>query len=70
RVCPGRQFADISVWLAIACVIATMTISKKRDSNGNEITPEVIYTSGIVPHVVSFPCVILPRSKQAEHLIS
>ncbi|PCH43269.1 cytochrome P450, partial [Wolfiporia cocos MD-104 SS10] len=70
RICPGRQFADTSVWLAIAGILATMTICKERDATGKEVIPEVAYTSGIVSHVHSFTCAILPRSEQAKRLIS
>ncbi|PCH43263.1 cytochrome P450 [Wolfiporia cocos MD-104 SS10] len=70
RICPGRQFADASVWLAIANIIAMMDISKKKDSTGKEIIPDVIYPSGFIVHVLPFPCTITPRSMKAEGVIS
>lgn len=46
RLCPGRQFGDAAVFLAIANVIATLNINKARDVQGREITPEPRFTSG------------------------
>jgi hypothetical protein len=47
RICPGRHLAHGSLWIAIASTLATMTISKKHDASGKEITPKVAFTSGI-----------------------
>ena len=48
RLCPGREFAEASVWLAAACVIALFDVSKATDAHGREITPAAEYTSGFV----------------------
>ncbi|KAG6836286.1 hypothetical protein H0H93_009477 [Arthromyces matolae] len=47
RICPGRHLADASVWIAIACVLATFDIQKPIGPNGKEITPEVTLSNGI-----------------------
>ncbi|PCH43248.1 cytochrome P450 [Wolfiporia cocos MD-104 SS10] len=69
RICPGRQFADMSVWLAIANIVATMEICKARDAAGNETSPEVSYMPGLVSHPRPFKCSIRPRSQRTEAVI-
>ncbi|TFY56489.1 hypothetical protein EVJ58_g7611 [Rhodofomes roseus] len=69
RICPGRRFADASVWLAIAGMVATFDIQKARDTLGKEITPRVLYESGFTSAPAPFKCAIQPRSKQAVELI-
>ncbi|KAF8227089.1 cytochrome P450 [Tricholoma matsutake] len=39
RVCPGRHFAEESVWLAVAMMLATLTVSKAIGDDGKEIEP-------------------------------
>lgn len=48
RICPGRFMARASVWIAVACMLATFDVSKAVDENGNPIEPKDEYTSGIV----------------------
>lgn len=47
RICPGRRFADISIWLAIASLTATFDISRAKDAMGNDIVPEAKFISGL-----------------------
>ena len=47
RLCPGRYLAEGSVWIAIAYILSTLSISKALDENGEEITPQVGFTAGI-----------------------
>ncbi|KAF5382531.1 hypothetical protein D9615_002807 [Tricholomella constricta] len=47
RVCPGKYLADASLWIAMASLLATTTISKVIGNDGKEITPEVVFISGI-----------------------
>jgi hypothetical protein len=35
-VCVGRHFADATLWLAMACVLATMNISRTPNNDANE----------------------------------
>ncbi|EPS99956.1 hypothetical protein FOMPIDRAFT_1050052 [Fomitopsis schrenkii] len=69
RVCPGQHLADISNWLAIANIVATMDICKARDSSGIEITPTPTFLSGTVSHPTPFLCDIHPRSAKHKELI-
>ena len=46
RLCPGRSFADSTLFLAIATMVATLDIGKARDAGGEEITPEESFLPG------------------------
>ncbi|KZT69389.1 cytochrome P450 [Daedalea quercina L-15889] len=48
RICPGRRFADSSVWQAMANIIVTFDIRKARDAQDHEITPAGTFSSGLV----------------------
>ncbi|KAH9917056.1 cytochrome P450 monooxygenase [Fomitopsis serialis] len=65
RICPGRQLADQTLWLAIANILAVFNIHKARDADGNEITPEAVFVSGGISHPRPFKCEIRPRLESA-----
>ena len=47
RICPGRHFADATVWLIVASVLAVFDIKPYVDPKSNkEVPPEVSFTSG------------------------
>ncbi|KAF9456739.1 cytochrome P450 [Collybia nuda] len=69
RVCPGRYFAEDSLWITIVSILATLHISKALDESGKEITPELKFTSGVSRHPAPFQCKIEPRNKAAQTLI-
>ncbi|KAI0640974.1 cytochrome P450 [Trametes meyenii] len=67
RVCPGREFADATVWLAMASVISMFDIGKATDRWGKVITPIPEFTSG---HPKPFEYSIRPRSRNAADIIA
>ncbi|KIK01617.1 hypothetical protein K443DRAFT_678273 [Laccaria amethystina LaAM-08-1] len=69
RLCPGRHLVDSSLWLLIACMIATLDISKAVDDQGNTIEPEVQFENPIFRSPSKFPCDFRPRSEKALALI-
>ncbi|RDB17677.1 O-methylsterigmatocystin oxidoreductase [Hypsizygus marmoreus] len=69
RICPGRHLADASVWIAIASILATLTISKATSDDGKEITPELSLSNGIVSQLQPYKCRIRPRNERARSLI-
>ncbi|KZT00608.1 cytochrome P450 [Laetiporus sulphureus 93-53] len=69
RICPGRRFADASIWLAIASIVATLDISRARDASGKEIVPTASFVSGIASPPMEFTCEIRPRSEEVSALI-
>jgi cytochrome P450 len=69
RLCPGKDFSDAMVWLAIVSVLSMFKISKSRDENGNEIhINKQARTDSFISHPVPFQCSITPRSPKAEAL--
>ena len=48
RICPGRHFASMTLWHAVAYTLATLEIVPKTDEMGNAILPEVEFTEGLV----------------------
>jgi cytochrome P450 len=70
RVCVGRHLAEASVWIVVACLLATMNIDKAVDEDGHEITPETELTNGLTSHPKRFGCRIRPRSQRCVELIS
>jgi cytochrome P450 len=49
RICPGRYFADDTVFLMCATVLATLDISKATDAGGQDITPAFDLEGGALP---------------------
>ncbi|TVY88720.1 Multifunctional cytochrome P450 monooxygenase [Lachnellula willkommii] len=47
RVCPGNLLGAASVWMSIATMLATIKFSKAKDPEGNEITPDPEWTTGL-----------------------
>ncbi|KAF8553335.1 cytochrome P450, partial [Imleria badia] len=75
RICPGRHFADTSIWSAISTVLAMFCISKPNDANGVEIPVGPKFPSGLSVHPLPFACSIVPRTpgmdaKKLEQLIA
>ncbi|KAJ3859487.1 cytochrome P450 1 [Lentinula novae-zelandiae] len=69
RVCAGRYMADNTVWLSVASVLATLTLGKAKDKNGNEINILGEYTSGMLRHPKPYQASITPRNQDAKGLI-
>ncbi|PMD34424.1 cytochrome P450 [Hyaloscypha variabilis F] len=47
RVCPGKYLAQASVWIALVTLIVTVDISNLVGGDGEEIKPEVEFSSGL-----------------------
>ncbi|ESK90250.1 cytochrome p450 [Moniliophthora roreri MCA 2997] len=70
RICPGRHFADIAVWHAMASVLATLEIRPAEDDEGNAIFPQVVFTDGLISQAVPFDFQVRPRSEAAQDLLA
>ncbi|EJD46776.1 cytochrome P450 [Auricularia subglabra TFB-10046 SS5] len=68
RICPGRHFADASVFLTVATVLKCFDFGRHVE-NGVEIPPSGEINTGIVSCPVPFKCNITPRSKMVGVLI-
>ncbi|THH08833.1 hypothetical protein EW145_g2433 [Phellinidium pouzarii] len=71
KVCPGRFFADTSVWLAIANILAVFDILPAIDPvTGKEMPPAAEYVPGFTNKPKLFDCRINPRSDKHISLIN
>ncbi|KAH8104105.1 cytochrome P450 [Cristinia sonorae] len=69
RICPGRAFAQDSLFSVISSVLHTFNITHAHDLDGNKIPvlPEV--TDGLISYPKPFACSIKPRSAAAEAMV-
>ncbi|KAJ6535167.1 cytochrome P450 [Mycena capillaripes] len=69
RKCPAVHFVERNLWIAIASILATCTISNALDEHGNVIVPEASMSDGVDSYPNDLRCVIKPRSKEVEVLL-
>ncbi|PAV15608.1 cytochrome P450 [Pyrrhoderma noxium] len=70
RLCPGRHFAENSVFIGVSSILSMFNIEKALGEDGKPITPEVDYVSDFVRQPKPFKCVFKPRSAGIPALIS
>ncbi|KAJ3872313.1 hypothetical protein F5051DRAFT_159682 [Lentinula edodes] len=61
--------AENTVWLTIASVLATFTMGKAKNEQGNEIDIRGEYTDEFFCHPKPYQSTIVPRSPLARDLI-
>ncbi|KAI0308396.1 cytochrome P450, partial [Amylostereum chailletii] len=66
RICAGSHFAEVSLFLNIASVLAAFSILKPLDEGGKEYDPPAEFTSTITSHPKPFQCRIVSRSSALE----
>ncbi|KAJ7278231.1 cytochrome P450 [Mycena rebaudengoi] len=69
RVCTGQYLGENSVWISIASILASCTITNAVDENGQIVVPETRMSDGLVSHPSDLRCVISPRSTRSRVLI-
>ncbi|RDX44595.1 CyP450 monooxygenase [Lentinus brumalis] len=69
RICPGRHFAEASLFVIVTTVLHTLSISAPLGGDGRPVRLEGKMTHGILSYPEPFECVIEPRSRAAETLI-
>ncbi|TFK92563.1 O-methylsterigmatocystin oxidoreductase [Polyporus arcularius HHB13444] len=69
RVCPGRHFAEASLFINTASLLHVFNITPPLDEDGKPIKIAPAMTDGIICYPVDARCTIKPRSAQAEALI-
>ncbi|KAI9448684.1 cytochrome P450 [Lactarius psammicola] len=73
RICPGRHFAEATLFVVTASVLSVYNVTRAKDKNGNEIpvavpAPESVQ-SAVAIYPPKFECSITPRDNLAEDLI-
>ncbi|KZT11800.1 cytochrome P450 monooxygenase [Laetiporus sulphureus 93-53] len=61
RKCPGAQLGDADIWIAVAGILAAFDIRKAVNAANAEIIPAACFSAGLMRHVKSFPCEVVPR---------
>ncbi|TFK83325.1 cytochrome P450 [Polyporus arcularius HHB13444] len=69
RICPGRYFAEDSLWLAIASLLHVFAITNPDGRGGNGVTG-IRWSSGLVSLPSPFPHKLAPRFSKAAELVS
>lgn len=52
RRCPGTHLADSTLWIAIACMLATLDFGKAIDASGEPIEPQPEYNNSTFRFVI------------------
>lgn len=61
RICPGKEFADSTLFITIAMAVAVFNISKAKDDRGTDIEPRREYVPGTIRCVpMSLLLLVLP----------
>ncbi|PPQ78646.1 hypothetical protein CVT25_010541 [Psilocybe cyanescens] len=71
RLCPGRHYANDTMFITIAQLLWAATISPATDEKtGKPIIPDPMDTIGVTIRPRPFPCVIKPRFPEAAEMVS
>ncbi|CAE6434855.1 unnamed protein product [Rhizoctonia solani] len=70
RKCPGLHFAESSTFIMAASLIAMFTFSKKRNTNGQEVIPQIeLERKALIFELKPFEFEFKPRSEEHRQLI-
>ena len=53
RACAGSHFAEATLWITIAQILATFDIRPAKDADSRDIIPELNASSGLLSYVLS-----------------
>ncbi|KAG1907633.1 cytochrome P450 [Suillus fuscotomentosus] len=56
RICPGRWFAEGTLWTAAATIRTVLRVDHAKDSNGDRIEVKLEFTTGLASHPEPFHC--------------
>ncbi|KAF9506387.1 hypothetical protein BS47DRAFT_1352807 [Hydnum rufescens UP504] len=65
RICPGQDFAEMVLFSNIAVFLATTTVSKPLDAEGNQITPTTVPINPMQRNPTPFKCRVEVRPAAA-----
>ncbi|OSD03114.1 cytochrome P450 [Trametes coccinea BRFM310] len=69
RRCPGLHFADQSLFMAFASILACFDISPLTGADGKPLLPPLEFAGGAFRHPKPFKCRVSPRRPGVEGLI-
>ncbi|KAF9473508.1 putative monooxygenase [Pholiota conissans] len=70
RYCPGKEFAEGTLFAIISTMLATCDLFPGLDEHGKEVRPEYAYTNGLATFPEAFSLRVKARSPQATALLS
>lgn len=68
-VCPGRDLADLSLFILLSTSLAVLNINKPKDANGQTIEQVSEWTPGLISRPKGFRAALTPRSEKAVALV-
>jgi len=69
RRCPGVHLIEQSLWIVMACMVATLDIAKALDDTGAVVEPEIVFDNSVFRTPAPFKVDIRPRSEQSLRII-
>ncbi|RDA92402.1 hypothetical protein CP533_4730, partial [Ophiocordyceps camponoti-saundersi (nom. inval.)] len=69
RICPGRFFADSTMFITLAQMLAAFSIGKAVDEKGEEMETRFESTPGLINHLKEYRYSIMPRSAGHAELV-
>jgi len=69
RICPGKELADLSLYVLFSMTLAAFNITKAKDASGGDVDAKSEWLPGLISRPKEFACSITPRSEKAEALI-
>ncbi|RPD52912.1 cytochrome P450 [Lentinus tigrinus ALCF2SS1-7] len=69
RICPGKHFAERTLFTLLSSILHTFWVSAPTDENGNAVPVNMKMTLGVISYAEPFECNIVPRSAASETLI-
>ncbi|RDX44553.1 cytochrome P450 [Lentinus brumalis] len=69
RVCPGKHFAQTTLFMLLSSILQTFSISLPTDDNRKPVPLSMKMTLGVISYFEPFKCIIKPRSAATETLI-
>ncbi|KAL1938285.1 hypothetical protein VTO73DRAFT_11736 [Trametes versicolor] len=70
RVCPGQAFADATLWIAMAGIMASFDVRPPLNAEGVEVCPPAAFRPGFTRQPEKYTCRIIPRSGKMAKLVS
>ncbi|KAF9025565.1 cytochrome P450 [Hymenopellis radicata] len=69
RICPGRFFADSSLWIAVTMLLATCELRCAVNEDGEEMIPDIGFTHSVAVTLKPFPFSVSPRTANILELV-
>jgi len=72
RICPGRDFANNTMWIDMTYLLWAFEFERAKDADGKEIVPGEMELEdhGLAIHPAPFPCVLKPRRGELMDLLA